>query len=132
MIVDMFESGNVKVELWTTIALECVSIGKLDDAELIINKGLAGEYPYLPSLPSGWVLRRKEGADPFGLGWNFNQPNELPVKWNPSSLFTSSSLISDSPKLEELPKSFSRMLVRTPLRSSGHPAKEGKGRRNAR
>ncbi|KAL7417075.1 hypothetical protein BDY24DRAFT_357824 [Mrakia frigida] len=43
MIVDIFESGNVKVELWTTCALECVSIGKLDDAELIINKGLAAK-----------------------------------------------------------------------------------------
>lgn len=61
MIVDIFESGNVKVELWTTCALECVSIGKLDDAELIINKGLAGEFYFFPSVLVGWGSQGCEG-----------------------------------------------------------------------
>lgn len=46
-LVDMFESGNVKVELWTTIALECVALGKLDDAERVIEKGIASECSLL-------------------------------------------------------------------------------------
>ena len=38
--MDMFESENVKVELWTMCALECVAIGNTQQAENMLERGI--------------------------------------------------------------------------------------------
>jgi hypothetical protein len=42
-LIEMFEAVDVKVELWTMCALECVSIGKNDDAEQMVERGIKGK-----------------------------------------------------------------------------------------
>lgn len=54
-LIEMFEAVDVKVELWTMCALECVAIGKNDDAELMVERGIKGQSFSPPMTNVLWM-----------------------------------------------------------------------------